>query len=289
MRTPDSVGDRTPDFALNGISLSSIYIYPIKSAAGIAVDLAAMTPRGLQYDRRWMIVSPDGKFMTQRQFPQMALLHVQVHQNRLLLSAPQLSSSTGELCLPLHSASPPQTSDIWTVEVWGDRCTAWSMGEEAALWLSEVLKVPCHLVYMPDESDRPTDHGAFGENHQVSFADAYPYLLISEASLADLNQRLDSSLPMNRFRPNLVVRGCDAFAEDTWKEIRIGEQLFQVAKACSRCTITTVDQATGERFAEPLKTLATYRHWDGKIWFGQNLIHQDLGTLAVGDSVVPLD
>ncbi|MGB3491565.1 MAG: MOSC N-terminal beta barrel domain-containing protein [Elainellaceae cyanobacterium] len=269
------------------IHLSGIYIYPIKSAAGIAVDFAAMTPRGLQYDRRWMIASPDGKFMTQRQFPQMALIQIRIDHNALVLSAPKLNAAMSDLSLPLHPDPPQQESDLQTVEVWGDRCLAWSMGEDAAFWLSNVLNVPCQLVYMPDESDRPADHGAVGTEHQVSFADAYPYLLISEASLADLNQRLDAPIAMNRFRPNLVVSGCEAFAEDTWNAIRIGEQSFQVAKACSRCTVTTVDQATGERFAEPLKTLATYRYWDGKIWFGQNLIHQDLGTLSIGDSMIP--
>jgi len=288
MKTPESAGDRIADVSPSGISLSGIYIYPIKSAAGIAVNLAAMTPRGLQYDRRWMMVSPEGKFMTQRQFPQMALLQVQIHQNSLILSAPDLNASVDNLRLPLHPPPPKHNSDAWTVEVWGDRCMAWSMGEEAALWLSKVLNVPCYLVYMPDESDRPTDHGAFGAEQQVSFADAYPYLLISEASLGDLNQRLDAPLPMNRFRPNLVVCGCEAFAEDSWQEIRIGEYLFQVVKACSRCTVTTVDQATGHRSTEPLKTLASYRHWDGKIWFGQNLIHQAVGTLAVGDPVLRL-
>lgn len=169
------------------------------------------------------------------------------------------------------------------VEVWGDRCLAWSMGNDARIWFSTMLGTPCELVYMPDESDRPTDHGAFGRENQVSFADSYPFLLISEASLADLNQRLDTPIPMNRFRPNLVVSGCDAFSEDHWTEIRIGNVPFQVAKSCSRCTIPTVDQATGKRSPEPLKTLATYRHWDGQIWFGQNLIHHTLGTLNVGD------
>jgi len=169
------------------------------------------------------------------------------------------------------------------VEVWGDRCLAWSMGQEAQNWFTEVLGVDCELVYMPEKSDRPTDHGKFGPEEQVSFADAYPFLLISESSLADLNQRLDNPIPMNRFRPNLVVRGCNAFAEDQWSSIQINNVTFQVAKSCARCTIPTVDQSTGQRNPEPLKTLATYRHWDGQIWFGQNLIHQSLGELKVGD------
>jgi uncharacterized protein YcbX len=122
-------------------------------------------------------------------------------------------------------------------------------------------------------------------NEQVSFADGFPFLLISDASLADLNQRLEQPVPMNRFRPNLVVSGCEAFAEDGWQSIRIGSIGFRVVKPCDRCVITTVDQTQGIRGKEPLLTLAQYRRWDGKIWFGQNLIHEQLGMLKVGDSV----
>lgn len=268
---------------MTNLVLSGLYIYPIKSAAGLAVDGASMTERGLQHDRRWMIVNADGKFMTQRQFPRMALIRVQIQDGVMTLSVSDSKGSSAPTIAPLSLPLIPDPEAPLTVEVWGDRCLALSMGPEAQAWLSDVLGLPCTLVYMPDESDRPTDHGRFGASHQVSFADAYPYLLISEASLADLNQRLPSPIPMNRFRPNLVVRGCDAFAEDQWNTIRIGDVSFQVAKPCSRCTIPTVDQATAERSPEPLKTLATYRHWDGQIWFGQNLLHNQMGTLTVGD------
>lgn len=288
MTSLKSTSDRTADRLPSTFYLSSIYIYPLKSAAGIAIDRAAMTPRGLQYDRRWMVASPDGHFITQRQCPQMALLQVQIGPNLLVISAPQLNPALGELHVPLSPELPKRQAELLTVEVWGDRCQAWSMGEAPALWLSKALNMSCQLVYMPDESDRPADHGSTGPDHQVSFADSFPYLLISEASLVDLNQRLKTPVPMNRFRPNLVVRGCEAFAEDHWRNVQIGEQMLQAARACPRCTITTVDQTTGDRYAEPLKTLASYRYWEGKIWFGQNLIHHTLGTLAVGDRVVPL-
>lgn len=267
------------------VVLSGLYIYPIKSAAGIAVNQAIITPRGLRYDRRWMVVTPDGRFMTQRKFPKMARITVQIQNNMLVINAPEM----GALHLPLHpeqvavSAASSDSRETKSVEIWGDRCLAWSMGGEAQAWFSDVLETPCELVYMPDESDRPTDHGKFGVEKQVSFADAYPFLLISEASLEDLNQRLDAPIPMNRFRPNLVVSGCDGFAEDQWTSIHVGDVPFHVAKSCSRCTIPTVDQATGLRSSEPIKTLATYRRWDGQIWFGQNLIHGTLGTLTVGD------
>jgi uncharacterized protein YcbX len=159
------------------------------------------------------------------------------------------------------------------------------LGEEVSQWFSEFLELSCQLVYMPDNSYRPVNSRYASHNQQVSFADGFPFLLISEASLQDLNERLDQPIPMNRFRPNLVVSGCEAFAEDSWRSIRIGSIPFHVVKPCERCLITTVDQAQGIRGKEPLQTLAQYRLSNGKILFGQNLIPAELGTLQVGDSV----
>lgn len=261
---------------MTSITLSALSIYPIKSAAGIALEQADLTPRGLRHDRRWMVVNDQGQFMTQRKFPKMSLIQVEV-EDTLRLTAPNQP--------PLNSPLPPTQPDRIEVEVWGDRCTAIPMGTAAQQWLSNFLQVPCQLVYMPETSERPTDHGKFGPRTLVSFADAYPFLLISEASLTDLNSRLGKPIPMNRFRPNLVVRGCESFAEDTWQKIRIGEVIFNVAKPCSRCSIPSVDQATGTRGKEPTQTLAKFRRWDGAIWFGQNLIHENLGSLKIGDSV----
>ena len=254
------------------ITLSGLYIYPIKSAAGLAIPSATVHPRGLEYDRRWMVVDQAHRFMTQRKFPQMARIQVQLDGETMRISAPNMEP----LAVPLQPS--PETNndgDRLTVEVWGDRCPALSMGAESQAWFSHVLGTPCQLVYMPDDTQRPTEHGRHGDQSIVSFADAYPFLLISDASLQDLNDRLPHPIPMNRFRPNLVVSGCDAFAEDKWHQIQLGALTFTVAKACSRCTIPTVDQSTGVRGKEPLKTLATYRHWDGQIWFGQNLMQSE--------------
>lgn len=258
------------------VQLSGLTTYPIKSAAGIALNQSLVTMRGLSHDRRWMVCDRNGKFLTQRKFPKMALMRVTVDDTLRLSIA---SDGAASLELPVV----PAAADPVAVEVWGDGCSAWSMGHEAAQWLSEFLGFEAQLVYMPDTTHRPTDHGRFETPN--SFADAYPFLLISEASLADLNGRLQQPVPMNRFRPNLVVTGCDPFAEDTWKQIKIGDIVFDVAKACSRCSIPGVEQSTGEQGKEPLKTLATYRRWDHAIWFGQNLIAHDEGTLAVGDEV----
>ena len=259
------------------LRLTGINIYPIKSAAGIALETAQVGKRGFQYDRQWMVVDEKGKFMTQRHFPPMALIRVRHTKEQLIIEAPAQKT----LFVPLVLHNPQRIS----VEVWGDICDAIPLGEEVAKWFSEFLETSCQLVYLPEDSLRPIKSSYQLNNEQVSFADGFPFLLISDASLADLNQRLEQPIPMNRFRPNLVVSGCEAFAEDSWKSIKIGSIAFRVVKPCDRCIITTVDQAQGIRGTEPLHTLAQYRRWDGKIWFGQNLIQEQLGMLKIGDSI----
>lgn len=259
------------------LKLTAIYIYPIKSAAGIALETAQVASQGFQYDRRWMVVDQKGKFMSQRHFPRMALITVRQSKQQLVIEAP----AQKPLLIPLVLNSPQRIS----VQVWSDTCDAIPLGEEVAEWFSEFLGTSCQLVYMPEDCLRPVKSRYQVNNEQVSFADGFPFLLISDASLADLNQRLEQPVPMNRFRPNLVVSGCEAFAEDGWQSIKIGSISFRVVKPCDRCVITTVDQAQGIAGKEPLHTLAQYRRWDGKIWFGQNLIHEQLGMLKVGDSV----
>lgn len=273
--------------------LSGLYIYPIKSAAGLTLETATVEARGLGGDRRYMVTDPQGKFMTQRKHPRMALIQVDLIQansgQTLSLTAPGMSSLDVAVSNEAVSNKAVSNEAEVEVEVWGDRTTAHPCGPAAATWLSDFLQTPCQLVYMPDHAQRPTAHGKLGADKLVSFADAYPFLLISEASLADLNSKLAQPVPMNRFRPNLVVKGCEAFAEDTWKRIRIGEIEFEVSKGCDRCSVPGVDQATGVQVREPMPTLAKYRLWDGKIWFGQNLIQRGLGQLCLGNRVEILE
>lgn len=259
------------------VVLSGLYIYPIKSASGISLPSAKVEERGLQYDRRWMLVDETGKFLTQRQFPRLALISVEIGENSLIVKAPGMEA----LSVPLEL----NISTRLLVQIWNDTCEAIPVGEKAAQWFSDFLSIPCQLVYMPYDSIRPVPPGYPMPTNQVSFADAFPFLLISEASLQDLNKRLATSVPMNRFRPNLVVSGCEAFEEDYWRLIRIGSIPFHVVKPCDRCSIVTVDQVQGIREKEPLRTLALYRRRNGKILFGQNLINGGLGSLHVGDSV----
>ena len=272
--------------------LSDLIIYPVKSAAGTSQAAAKLTACGLEGDRRLMIVTPEGHFLTQRRFPKMALIKPwPATPGSVTVNAPGMPK--------LHVDVENDSTHAVEVEVWGDRVSATGCGPAAEKWFTQFLGTPCQLVYLPDTSKRLTDHGKFGPDEIVSFADAYPYLLLSGASLRGLNQKLAakqvSPIPMDRFRPNFIISGdIEPHAEDNWKRIRIGEAIFTVAKPCSRCSIPNVNQETGDRTQEPSRTLATYRAWDKAIWFGQNLIQEtNAGSssiqLKVGDAVEVLE
>jgi uncharacterized protein YcbX len=256
------------------LHLAGLYLYPIKSAAGIPLESWMVDDFGLRHDRRWMVVDGRGSFLTQRTHPRLALVRPSIVDDTLRLEAPAMR--------PLELPLEPPVSVRLDVEVWRDRCQAAWLGEGPAEWFSRVLGGDCSLVYMPDETVRPAEP-AYGAFARVSFADAFPFLLISEESLADLNRRLAVPLPMNRFRPNLVIAGGEPFEEDRLGEFRLGPIGFSSVKPCARCATTTVDQLTAERGKEPLRTLATYRKRDGEVWFGQNVVHRGVGLLRVGE------
>jgi uncharacterized protein YcbX len=260
-----------------GMQLSQLYVYPIKSAGGISLGASDVDERGLRHDRRWMLVDEIGCFMSQRRFPRMALVGVRIEPDHLVVDAPGMPS----LEVPLH----PITGKLMLARVWDDLVEGRTVSDDAERWFGEFLGVRCRLVYLPDESVRPVDPTYGRPGDRVSLADGFPFLLISEASLSDLNVRLEQPVPMNRFRPNLVVRGCEPFAEDGWELVRIGSLTFRVVKPCSRCTITTVDQGSAVMGKEPLRTLARFRKVGTKVLFGQNLIHDGVGTLSVGDPI----
>jgi uncharacterized protein len=259
------------------VTLSGLYVYPIKSCAGIPLQSADLSATGLRHDRSWMLVDETGEFMSQRAHPRMALISIRFSAEHLIVSAPGME----ELEIPLY----PQAESSIDVRVWGDTNRGELVTEEANRWFTEFLKFPCRLVHKPEDDPRLVDSSFAESGDQVGFADGFAFLLISEASLEDLNMRLEDPLPMNRFRPNFVVRGCGPYAEDGWSRLRIGSVPFRVAEPCPRCAITTVDQETGTRGKEPLRTLATYRKFEGEVFFGRNLIHDTLGTVSVGASV----
>ncbi len=265
------------------IKVSELNFYPIKSCGGTRLDTADVALRGIVHDREWLIVDESNNFITQREIPAMCLIKPVLSDagGGLSLSAPGMSS----IEVPLT-----KTSGQRQVTVWSATCRADDQGDAVAAWLSQYLGVKCRLVRMADDYKRQVDQRyAKRKTDQVGFADGFPLLLISEESLADLNSRLTEPLPMNRFRPNVVVSGCDAFAEDDWKTIKIGDILFDVVKPCARCMITTIDQSNASKGIEPLRVLAQYRNLQNKLLFGQNIVHQSAGQVQVGDLLDVLD
>lgn len=265
------------------VILSALHVYPVKGLKGIAVPEARCTDRGLEHDRRWMVVDEHGDFLSQREHPAMATVWTDIDGDRLELSAPD----AGRVELPLR----PRDGALLRVSVWESECDALAASPEADAWLSACLGLPCRLVYMPEETRRESNPRHAGAGRLVGFADAFAYLLTGESSLAELNARLVArnhpAVPMNRFRPNLVVAGAPPFAEDGWTDMRIGTAAFRMAKPCGRCQVTTTDQATGElRGPEPLATLASYRsRGEYGITFGVNLVTERTGVVRVGEAV----
>ena len=260
------------------IRLSALTYYPIKACRGFDVTTSNVERMGLEHDRRMMVVTPEGRFLTQREYPRLALVTPRLEDGTVTLSAPDFDS----LQIEIRSSGPTVGVDIWK----NKNVPAIDQGEQAAQWFSDWLGAPVRLVHFTDGYLRKVSqmHAVNPDDH-TGFADGYPILLISEESLAELNARLAAPVSMNRFRPNVVVHGCDAFAEDTWKRIRIGGVEMAVVKPCARCVVTTIDKQTLAQSKEPLKTLNTFRKQEGGAMFGQNVIPLGRGRLEVGMSV----
>lgn len=257
--------------------VSELYVYPIKACRGVAVDQAELTRRGLAQDRRYMLVDGSGRFISQRERARLALFHTAFASDQIVVN----HSSAPQLLLPLTLQDGPRRR----VTVWRDEVSA-IVHERGSAWFSERLGEPVQLVFMPDEVERQVNPERGLPGDIVSFADAYPLLLIGQSSLDALNSRLQQPLVMRRFRPNVVVSGAAPHAEDEWRTLRIGDVPFRAPKLCDRCVVTTIDPETGHKGTEPLATLARYRKWDGKVWFGTNIIPDVArGVLRVGDAV----
>ncbi len=290
------------------LRVTALNVYPVKSCRGLAVDSTAVDARGFAGDRRFLVVDAQGRFLTQRAHPRMALIETALTAEGLTLSCPgqgSVSVSLSALRPPVSGIGAPVSgfafpasglrSPVSEVSVWKDLVTADDCGDAPAQWLGDFLGLSCRLVRAGSAYSRlipgrkiPAALAALGAPpHEVSFADAFPFLVISEESLADLNARLDAPVPMNRFRPNLVVAGGTPYAEDDWRRFQIGEVVFHGATRCGRCVVTTTDQLTAVRAPEPLRTLASYRRdAEGAVLFGRNLIHETkTGRVNVGDAV----
>ena len=260
------------------LKVSQLYIYPVKSLGGIALDKAVVTERGFQFDRRWMLVDHNNLFISQREIHEMALMKLQIMDDGIKVNYPPKNSF---FTIPFQ----PLTNEFADVTIWDDTCRGQFVSKEADDWFSTLLGSPCRLVYMPDQSERIADQKYAFDDTIVSFADGYPFLLIGQTSLDDLNNRLNEPLPMNRFRPNIVFTGGEPFQEDAMHTFSIGNIIFYGVKLCARCIMTTIDQDTIARGKEPLKTLARYRFKNNKILFGQNLIHTGTGEIKIGDQL----
>jgi uncharacterized protein YcbX len=266
------------------LSLESIHCYPLKSAAGLSLSEAQVQARGLAHDRRWMVVDADGKFISGRTHPQLVrvVAHV-LSDGSLQLHAPGL----GALHVPLPAADAARIS----VTVWDSGVRAALCDAAAAEWLSTLLGSAARLVYMDDAAVRAVDPDHSQPGDEVSFADGFPLLLLSGASIDELNARASHPVDVRRFRPNLVIAGATAHAEDRWKRIRIGEVEFVLPKPCVRCVFTTIDadSGTADVAGEPLSTLKHYRRGPKGISFGMNVIARTSGVVRVGMAVEVLE
>jgi len=260
------------------VQLSGIFVYPIKACAGISLERSEVVERGLAFDRRYMLVDRSGTFISQREVHRLCLVKTAFAGDSIRVTA----DGAGALELPRRpddAELEPRPYQVW------DSSGRALRHPQGSRWFSELLDDEVSLLYMPDSERREVNPKRARPGDIVSFADGYPLLLISEASLRDLNARLPVPLEMRRFRPNLVISGCEPYAEDGFASLRIGALSLRGVKRCDRCVVTTLDPDTGVPGKEPLRTLAQYRREDGKVWFGMNLIHDGPGWLQVGDPV----
>ncbi len=259
------------------ISLNGIYIYPVKSLAGIKLDRWQVDDKGLLYDRKWMLIDQNNRFLSQRQLPQMALISTSLTKEHLIIDTPGMDS----LSIPLESNS----GTTLEARIWQDSCPAKTVSPDADQWFSQFLKIKCQLVFQEAHTIRPVDPKYAKASDKVAFSDGFPFLIISEASLASLNEAMQLNLSMLRFRPNLVISGCESYDEDSWREINIADINFRLPKPCSRCNIPNIDPDTADSGKEPLTTLSQLRKWNNQVFFGQNALHDKAGLLSVGDKV----
>jgi len=260
------------------LQISELYIYPIKSLGGIAVKQATVTDRGFEHDRRWMLVDENNCFITQRQVPEMALLQVAIEDAGL-----RVTHKTKGDTITIPFASGSDVRDM--VTIWNDTCPAARVSDEADSWFTTMLGIDCRLMHMPDDTRRQVDQNYAPGDAITSFSDAYPYLIIGQATLDELNGRLEQALPVNRYRPNIVFTGGAPFEEDRLGHFVINNISFYGVKLCARCVIITISQDSGVKGKEPTKTLSTYRLRNNNVYIGQNLVHKGDGFISVGDSL----
>lgn len=258
--------------------IHSLHIYPIKSCQGIQYDSVELTDTGFKYDRHWMLVNKQGEFLSQRKFPQMARVQTVITEHSLVISTPDVKE---HLEIPLFSNSTTQIP----VNIWNDRCSANIVSLQASQWFSDCLGIQCDLVYLAETEHRLVDPDYATNKQRVGFADGFPLLIVSRSTSDLLSEKLNENININRFRANIVIGGCEAHAEDSWSSITVNNIDIQLAKLCSRCVIPSIDQQSASKHDSLLKTLASYRRHDGKIYVGQNGLHLSNGVISVGQAI----
>lgn len=271
------IGFHFPNFS--AMKIASLVLYPIKGMSGISVSSAIAAPEGFVHDRRWMLVDHNGTFISQRSHPQLALFKTNVEKDSLVVGY-----NGAEIAIPFSM----QTEKAKQVSVFDASMHASLVDVQFDQWFSEQLQSDVHLVKHSSITKRKKKLIKAPDITPVSFADGYPYLILGTASLAELNSKLATAIPMNRFRPNIIVETTDPHEEDDWNDLKIGAIDFRVIKPCARCQVITIDQASAERGKEPLKTLASYRKWDNNIWFGANAVSLSAGEINIDDKILIL-
>lgn len=259
------------------LSLAAIHLYPIKSCGGVEVSSWRLDALGLEHDRRWMLVDEAGKAVTQREWPRLSLTRTFIEGTNIQVTAPGHS--------PLEVPLTPSDGARAPLALWDWRGTGLAGSTEGDGWFSALLGTAVRLVFCPPGEGQEVNPRYAPEATRAAFTDGFPLLVIAAASLDELNRRLPTPVTMRHFRPNLTLAGAEPFAEDNLGRFRVGAVPMTAVKGCDRCTMTTIDPETGDKGAEPLRTLATFRKWDGKVWFGQNVVHRGTGTLTLGDPV----
>ena len=268
------------------MKVSSLHIYPVKSLGGFSANEWKLEARGLEHDRRWMLVDESGFFLTQRTLPELCLLEAVIQGKSLVIR--DRKERQEDLILPVAA---PSGENLREVQVWNDIVPAlYIEPEQVSAWFSTLLGRNIYLAYMPEQSERPVDPQYAQAGDMVSFADGYPVLIALEASLEDLNARLAEPVGMERFRPNLVVEGGKPWEEDSWRAVAVGEAHFRTPKPCARCKVITIDPANAEVGVEPMRTLSAFHKQGNKTLFGMNACweKQSGPIVRVGDSVAVL-
>lgn len=263
------------------LQVASLHCYPVKSLQGIDLRTSTVGPRGLQWDRHWMLVDSQGQFLSQRKLPKMATITTQLDETQLTLSQTGLR----DLAIPLQYTGP---AALTTVNIWKDSCQAQTEGKQAQEWFREALGADCQLVHLPATETRAVDPNYAHAGDQTAFSDGFPILVLSQSAMELMSQKMGQNVPTNRFRANIIVSGCAAHAEDDWDAIQVGALTLRLPKRCSRCVIPSIDQNTGEKHLNPNTVLKDYRRFENKIYVGKNAIAETYGRVSVGDEVIVL-